>query len=66
MGIVVSADIKTEVAIRCLRIAHASFMAAWPYLREAWEDGNDAARAAGRAIEDEFAKLETALKAGQR
>lgn len=59
-------DIKTEIAIRCLQVARASFMAAWPYLREAWEDGNDAARAAGCAIEDEFAKLEKALKAGQR
>jgi hypothetical protein len=55
-------DIKAEAAIRCLQVAHASFMAAWPHLREAWEGGNDAARAAGCAIEDEFAKLQKALK----
>lgn len=57
-------DPKTEVAIRVLAVARASFAAAWPHMCEAWEGhSSDAARQAGHAIEVEFAKLEKALKA---
>lgn len=54
-------DGRTEVAIRCLHVARAAFAAAWPELCAAWEENNDAARAAGQAIEDGFARLERAL-----
>ena len=60
-------DPKAEVAIRTLAVARASFAAAWPYLCEAWEEHTeDTAREAGHDIEVAFAKLERALKAGQR